>query len=128
ASYLIVTELGIESGYEIFLERVISEPFRVLIATPLLAFQAPLLDILPMYVIVMLSAPFMIWLVARSSIALLATSGLVWLFAAKFFPLVPTITYDVYWGFNPFCWQFMFAIGLVCGWHGRHGMLPIESA
>jgi hypothetical protein len=119
--------LGLPSGYEIFVDKFASEPLRTLIATPLLAFQAPLLDILPMYVVVMLCAPFMIWLLARSPLALLAASGFVWLFAAQFFPHMPTVTYHFYWGFNPFCWQFMFAIGLVCSWYGRNGALPINT-
>jgi hypothetical protein len=127
SAYVVGAALEMPTGYEIFVEKAFSEPFGALAATPLLAFQAPLLDILPMYVVVMLSAPFMIWLLARSPLALLAASGFVWLFAARFFPLVPTITYNFHWGFNPFCWQFMFAIGLVCGWYGRGGALPIAN-
>lgn len=127
SAFLVIIEFDMVTGYEIFIEKIFNEPFNVLLATPLLAFQAPLLDILPMYVFVMLCAPFMIWLLARSPLALLVVSGLVWLFAARFFPLVPTITYGIHWGFNPFCWQFMFAIGLACGWYGRKGGLPIAS-
>ena len=128
ASYVLSVGYSISTGYEIFIEKVQAEPLSVLLAAPLLAFQAPLLDILPIYIAVMLAAPFMIWLLARSPIALLAVSGVIWMFAARFFPLVPTVTFDIYWGFNPFCWQFLFVIGLVCGWYGRAGGLPIASA
>jgi hypothetical protein len=118
---------GLPTGYEIYVEGFLDAPLRTALATPLLAFQAPLLDILPVYIVVLMAVPCMIWLVARSPATLLCLSGLTWLFAARFFPLIPTITYDVYWAFNPFCWQFMFVIGLVCGWHGRNGDLGIAS-
>ena len=100
---------------------------RVLLGTPLLAFQAPLLDILPMYVMVMLLAPFLIWLRVRGELALLAASGLMWMFTARFFPNIPTMTYDVGWNFNPFCWQFLFAIGLAFGWRTRTNVPPVAS-
>ncbi len=98
---------------------------QVLLGTPLLAFQAPLLDILPMYVMVMLLAPFLIWLRVQGELALLAASGLMWMFTARFFPTIPTMTYDVAWNFNPFCWQFLFAIGLAFGWRTRTSMPPV---
>jgi hypothetical protein len=118
---------GITTDYEVFLDKIASEPVQTLIGVPMLAFQAPLLDILPMYIIVMLLAPFLIWLRAQSELALLAASGLMWMFAAKFFPAIPTVTYDVNWMFNPFCWQFLFAIGLMFGWRTRTAMPPVAS-
>src|SRR5208337_3379224 len=39
----------------------------------------------------------------------------------------PTMTYDVAWNFNPFCWQFLFAIGLAFGWRTRTNMPPVAS-
>ncbi len=118
---------GVKTDYEIFIDKIESDPVRVLLGTPLLAFQAPLLDILPMYVMVMLLAPFLIWLRVRGEVALLAASGLMWMFAARFFPNIPTMTYDVAWNFNPFCWQFLFAIGLAFGWRTRTNMPPVAS-
>jgi hypothetical protein len=120
-------EAGIKTGYEIYIDKIESDPVQVLLGTPLLAFQAPLLDILPMYVMVMLLAPFLIWLRVRGELVLLAASGLVWMFAARFFPNIPTMTYDVSWDFNPFCWQFLFAIGLAFGWRTRTNMEPVAS-
>jgi hypothetical protein len=127
SAYILSHGFGVATGYEIYLDVFQTSPVKTIIATPLLSFQAPLLDILPVYIIVLIAVPLMVWLVARSPIMLLCLSGLLWLFAARFFPLVPTITYDVYWAFNPFCWQFMFAIGLCCGWRGRTGDLGIAA-
>jgi hypothetical protein len=50
-----------------------------------------------------------------------------WMFTARFFPSIPTMTYDVAWNFNPFCWQFLFAIGLAFGWRTRTNMQPVAS-
>ena len=80
-----------------------------------------------MYIVVMLLAPFLIWLRARSELALLTVSGLMWMFAARFFPAIPTVTYDVNWFFNPFCWQFLFAIGVIFGWRTRTNMPPVAA-
>jgi hypothetical protein len=118
---------GIKTDYEIFLDKIESDPLRVLASAPVLAFQAPLLDILPMYVIVMLLAPFLIWLRVQGELALLAVSGLMWMFTARFFPNIPTMTYDVAWNFNPFCWQFLFAIGLAFGWRTRTNSPPVAT-
>ena len=118
---------GVWTGYEVFIDKIGNEPLQALAGIPLLAFQAPLLDILPMYVVVMLLAPFLIWLRARSELALLAASGMTWMFAARFFPAIPTLTYEVDWFFNPFCWQFLFAIGLMFGWRTRTAMPPVAS-
>jgi hypothetical protein len=127
SAYLIGEATGIATGYELFLEKAGEDPLQVLVGIPLLAFQAPLLDILPMYVIVMLLAPFLIWLRTRGEFALLAASGLVWMFASRFFPELPTVTYDVTWNFNPFCWQFLFAIGLTFGWRTRSSAPPVAT-
>jgi hypothetical protein len=127
AAAFVIGEAGISTDYEIFLDKIESDPVRVLLGAPLLAFQAPLLDILPMYVMVMLLAPFLIWLRVRGELALLAASGLMWMFTARFFPNIPTMTYDVGWNFNPFCWQFLFAIGLAFGWRTRTNMPPVAS-
>ncbi len=121
----IMASAGIRTDYEVFLDKIANEPVQALIGVPTLAFQAPLLDILPMYIVVMLLAPFLIWLRARSELALLSASGLMWMFASRFFPAIPTVTYDVNWMFNPFCWQFLFAIGLIFGWRTRAAMPPV---
>jgi hypothetical protein len=127
AAAFIIGKAGIRTDYEIALDKLESDPVRVLLGAPLLAFQAPLLDILPMYVMVMLLAPFLIWLRVRGELALLAASGLMWMFTARFFPNIPTMTYDVSWNFNPFCWQFLFAIGLAFGWRARTNVPPVAS-
>jgi hypothetical protein len=123
----IMAAAGMRTDYEVFLDKIETEPLQALIGLPTLAFQAPLLDILPMYIVVMLLAPFLVWLRARSELALLTASGFMWMFASRFFPAIPTVTYDISWMFNPFCWQFLFAIGLAFGWRTRTNAPPVAS-
>jgi hypothetical protein len=127
AAFVIGETTELKTGYEIFLEKIESDPLQVAIGLPFLAFQGPLLDILPMYVLVVLMAPYLVWLRTRSEFALLVASGLLWMFASRFFSGIPTITYDVSWNFNPFCWQFLFAIGLLFGWRTRANLVPIAT-
>ena len=123
----VLISAGVKTDYEVFVDKLQSAPLQAIAGVPTLAFQAPLLDILPMYIVVMLLAPFLIWLRARSELALLAASGMTWMFAARFFPAIPTVTYDINWFFNPFCWQFLFAIGLIFGWRTRTDMQPVAA-
>ncbi len=127
SAFIIGENTDLKTGYEIFLEKIESDPLQVLMGAPLLAFQAPLLDILPMYVVVMLLAPYLVWLRARSELSLLVASGLTWMFASRFFSSIPTLTADIDWNFNPFCWQFLFAIGLIFGWRTRANMEPVAA-
>ncbi|MFY9642425.1 MAG: OpgC domain-containing protein [Rhodomicrobium sp.] len=126
AAYVLISA-GVKTDYEVFIDKIESDPLQVIAGVPTLAFQAPLLDILPMYIMVILIAPFLIWLRAQSELALLSVSGMMWMFAARFFPAIPTVTYDVNWFFNPFCWQFLFAIGLIFGWRARTSMPPVAA-
>jgi hypothetical protein len=126
AAYVLISA-GVKTDYEVFIDKIQSDPLQVIAGVPTLAFQAPLLDILPMYIMVILLAPFLIWLRAESELALLSVSGMMWMFAARFFPAIPTVTYDVNWFFNPFCWQFLFAIGLIFGWRTRTNMPPVAA-
>ncbi len=126
AAYVLISA-GVKTDYEVFIDKIESDPLQAIAGVPALAFQAPLLDILPMYIVVILLAPFLIWLRAQSELALLSVSGMMWMFAARFFPAIPTVAYDVNWFFNPFCWQFLFAIGLIFGWRTRTGMPPVAA-
>lgn len=107
------------------LDFYIAHPLRALVAAPVLIYNPPLLDILPMYVIFMLATPLLMaaakrwgwrWvLTASGAIWLLAQFHLrEWLFAeaARFgfpVPLNETGAFDL------FGWQFLWTIGLCLG-------------
>jgi hypothetical protein len=70
------------------------------------------LDILPLYIVLLGTFP-LLWLVMRRSVGLaLAGSGAVWALAYCWHGLnLPNATDPNGWYFNPFAWQFLFAIG-----------------
>jgi hypothetical protein len=76
-----------------------------------LTVQPPLPSVLILYVVLSLCLvpPFLL-AGSRHAIALLMVSGLLWGIAQLYPGPVPYFPY-----FNPFAWQFLFAIGLVCG-------------
>ncbi|MGC1586722.1 MAG: OpgC domain-containing protein, partial [Rhodomicrobium sp.] len=58
AAYVLISA-GVKTDYEVFIDKIESDPLQVIAGVPTLAFQAPLLDILPMYIMVILIAPFL---------------------------------------------------------------------
>lgn len=72
-------------------------------------------DILPMYGIFALAAPWLIRAARRSMVLLLSASVLLWLCAPWLAPaLLPNVE-GGHWTFNPFAWQLVYMIGLVVG-------------
>jgi hypothetical protein len=73
------------------------------------------LDILPLYIILVLASPFIVWcLVRRPMLTLLGSLSLY--IAARWFDWnLPSYPPGKYWYFNPFCWQLLFVFGAWCG-------------
>lgn len=93
-----------------FLER----PDTILLEVLRLRFLLANVDVLPLYVVLMLFFPLMIWTLLRSPAAALLLSIAIYLFAKwtglnlKLYPAERT------WFFNPFAWQLLFMIGAWC--------------
>jgi hypothetical protein len=79
-----------------------------------LRFLLPNVDILPIYIVLMLFFPLMLWLLLRAPYLALAVSLAIYL-AAKLFDLNLNL-YPIqrHWSFNPFAWQLLFMIGAWC--------------
>lgn len=89
------------------------QPLREAFDIVLLRRQPYLSSVLPMYVIFALCVPFAVPLARRSSLLALASSMAVWALAR---PLAALFSIDdmADWAFNPFAWQLMFVLGIVC--------------
>ncbi|HTO32912.1 MAG TPA: OpgC domain-containing protein [Pararhizobium sp.] len=80
------------------------------------------LDILPMYVVLLLFAPFAFVLHDRSRPALLAVCGAVWLLAGLGHVNFPNVALaGGTWYFDPFSWQLIFVIGICLGIRLKRG-------
>jgi hypothetical protein len=100
--------------------------FGVFIAAPARAFAAALylyytpgyIDILPLYMVLVLIAPMIIFGLRRRPGIILGISAAVWI-AATLYPEVnvPHLLPTSVAGVNPFSWQILFCIGL---WAGEH--------
>jgi len=73
------------------------------------------LDILPLYIVLVLASPLIVWcLVRRPNVTMLAS--LILYVAARWFEWnLPSFPAGKFWYFNPFCWQLLFVFGAWCG-------------
>jgi hypothetical protein len=91
----------------------------------LLGHQLGYNNILSMYAVVFLLLPGVLWLYGRSPFLLFMASAALWL-AAGIFTIVPINFLDEgYWFLNPWSWQFLFVIGMICMMRARAGA-PVQ--
>lgn len=91
------------------------QPLSGLIGLPLLTHQLGYLNILPLYMTLLLATPLFLIAGLRWPRLTLLASVLLWVAAGQFrlnFPNFPT---GGGWFFNPFSWQLLFVLGLLCG-------------
>ncbi|MBR0723554.1 OpgC domain-containing protein [Bradyrhizobium manausense] len=75
------------------------------------------LDVLPLYIVLVLAAPALLWcLLRRPNLTLLGSAILY--FAARYFDWNLPSFPGGKWYFNPFAWQFLFVFGVWCGLGG----------
>jgi hypothetical protein len=89
------------------------QPLRSAFDIVLLRRQPYLSSVLPMYVIFALCVPVVVPLARRAPLVTLASSMAVWAFAR---PLAALLSIDgvADWAFNPFAWQLMLVLGVLC--------------
>lgn len=90
--------------------RLVDDPVGILIHGLALDFKPLNLDVLPLYIVLMAGFPPLLWAMMRSPDLALAASAAVYVVSRQLgwnFPAYPSGG----WYFNPFAWQFLFAIG-----------------
>lgn len=110
ASLPIVSPLAADAGWPMFVHR----PMKGIADIVLLRRQPFLSAVLPMYLIYALSVPLAVPLARRMPVALFALSLVIWLGAPWFAASLPGVA-D--WPFNPFAWQLLFMLGVLCRLH-----------
>ncbi|HWV81347.1 MAG TPA: OpgC domain-containing protein [Hyphomicrobiaceae bacterium] len=111
---------------------VFYRPVETHVGLALLTHQLGYFDILPLYVALMLFAPFLA-ILDRIAPALLLPASFVLYITSLVVPLtIPAWPIEGQWFFNPLTWQFVFVLGLVMGrtsgvggWVRRH-IVPIR--
>lgn len=97
------------------------DPTSALIGIVTMGHQFGYFNILPLYCVLMLSAPAMIWAALKNPKAFLVGSAALWMIAGTLrlnFPNYPT---NGGWFLDPLSWQLVFAIGVVIGVSVKEG-------
>lgn len=106
---------------EINIKPFVDHTEQGIVAMVLLGHQLGYNNILSMYAVVFLLLPGMLWLHGRSPFLLFMASAALWL-AAGIFTIVPINFLDEgYWFLNPWSWQFLFVIGMICMMRSQAG-------
>ena len=92
---------------------VFNDPVPTHIGLALLTHQLGYFDILPLYVVLMLMAPFFALIDRLAPNLLLPASATLYLCALVFRLTLPTWPVSGTWFFNPLAWQFVFVLGFV---------------
>src|SRR6516225_10350047 len=73
------------------------------------------LDVLPLFIVLVLAAPFIVWgLIRRPNLTLLG-SAVLYVLSRIFDWNIASYPPGTAWYFNPFCWQLMFVFAAWCG-------------
>ena len=98
------------------LSRFVDSPGSAIVSAAELAYQPNYSGVLALYVVLMLWAPAVIVMASRSpALALVASIAL-------YVPGRFLAADDDGWSFNPFAWQLLFAIGVICALKWRRGL------
>ena len=105
----------------------LKQPDVTIVQALLLKFRPVNMDVLPLYIVLMLFLPLILWLMERKPDVTLGLSVL--LYAATWeFDLYLTSYPNGVWFFNPFAWQLLFVFGAWCALGGARRMSRILSS
>lgn len=107
---------------EMGLAAFVEEPHLTLIQALLLKFKPVNLDVLPLYIMLLLAFPAVLWAMKRNARAVLAVSVVVYVVANAFNLNLPSYPKGV-WFFNPFAWQLLFVLGAYFGFMRGAGLV-----
>ncbi len=92
-------------------------PDVTIIQALLLKFKPANMDVLPLYIVLLLLFPPILWTLLRSATAALAISVLIYALTWEFGWNIPSYP-SGHWWFNPFAWQLLFVFGAWCALGG----------
>jgi hypothetical protein len=83
------------------------------------------LDVLPLYITLIATAPFVLWAMVRRPNLTLLGSIVLYIFARLFDWNLASYPPGTTWYFNPFAWQLLFIFAAWCGTGGANKIWPI---
>jgi len=102
-------------------------PARSAMLTAALVNQPNMLNILPLYIVLLLVwLPFVLWLLPRRPWEILALSVGIWALANVLELNLPSQLHAKGWVFNPFAWQLLVTIGALAAHFSRRDAIPFS--
>src|SRR5215208_4148682 len=105
----------------------LKQPDVTIIQALLLKFKPVNMDVLPLYIILMMMFPPILWLLLRRPTFALVISAGVYVAAWWFGFNLPAYPEGV-WYFNPFAWQLLFVFGAWCAMGGAARLGPVPNS
>jgi hypothetical protein len=102
----------------------LKQPDMTIVQALLLKFKPVNMDILPLYIILLLLFPPVLWLLLRWPTLALAGSLVLYVLTWQFDWNLPAYP-EGSWYFNPFAWQLLFVFGAWCALGGAKRLAPI---
>lgn len=95
----------------------LQQPDVTIIEALLLKFKPANMDILPLYIVLLVLFPPILWILLRAPVAALITSAALYVLSWEFGWNLPAYP-GGHWYFNPFAWQLLFVFGAWCALGG----------
>ena len=102
----------------------LKQPDVTIVQAMLLKFKPVNMDVLPLYIILLLLFPSVLWLLQRGLTLALGASLALYVLTWHFGWNLPAYP-DGNWAFNPFAWQLLFVFGAWCALGGARRLAPI---
>ena len=102
----------------------LKQPDVTIVQAMLLKFKPVNMDVLPLYIILLLLVPSVLWLLQRGLTLALGASLALYVLTWHFGWNLPAYP-DGNWVFNPFAWQLLFVFGAWCALGGAQRLAPI---
>jgi hypothetical protein len=105
----------------------LKQPDVTIVQALLLKFRPVNMDVLPLYIVLMLFLPLILWLMERKPDVTLGLSVLLYALTWQFDWYLSAYP-NGFWAFNPFAWQLLFVFGAWCALGGARRMSRILSS
>jgi len=102
----------------------LKQPDVTIVQALLLKFKPVNMDVLPLYIVLLVLFPPLLWLLHRQASLALGTSVLIYIVSWKFEWNLPAYPSGE-WYFNPFAWQLLFVFGAWCATGGALRLAPV---
>jgi hypothetical protein len=111
-------------AHEFNIFNFLRHPDVMLLQGLILKFKPVDLDVLPLYIVLLLAAPAVMWVMTRRPGLTLLASTVLYIVAREFDWNLPSFPAGT-WYFNPITWQLLFVFGMWCALGGAKRLAPV---